>query len=177
MKKKIVLGISSSISAYKACDLSRLFVKGGYDVHAALTDNAMKLVSPLTLETLTGNPVYTNDILWEKREMGHITLKQDAALFLVAPATANIMGKFACGIGDDLLSTAFLGMTCPVVLAPAMNPDMYCSKPVQANIARLKEWGVKIIEPHEGPVACGDVGKGKLAPIEKIYEEAINVIE
>ncbi len=176
MKKKIVLGVTSSISAYKACDLSRLFVKGGYDVHVVLTDNAMKLVSPLTLETLTGNPVYTNSVLWEQREMGHIYLKQDASLFLIAPATANIIGKFACGIGDDLLSTTFLAIKCPTIVAPAMNPDMYSSKPVQANLARLREWGVKIIEPAEGLVACGDSGKGKLPQIEKIYEEAIDVL-
>ncbi len=176
-KKKVVLGITSSISAYKACDLSRLFVKGGYDVHVVITENASKLVSTLTLEALTGNPVHTNETLWEKHEMGHINLKEGAALFLVAPATANIIGKFASGIADDIVSTTFLAMKCPVVLAPAMNPDMFSSRPVQENLKKLEGWGIKIIDPAEGVVACGDTGKGKLPEIEVIYREALNEIK
>nr|HPI15962.1 flavoprotein [Spirochaetota bacterium] len=93
--KKIILGVSSSIAAYKACDLTRLFVKAGYSVHCVLTENAAHLVTPLTLETLSGNPVYTETFARERRAMGHIELKDDAALMLVAPATANILGKFA----------------------------------------------------------------------------------
>lgn len=174
--KKIVLAVSSSISAYKSCDLSRLFVKAGYDVHICLTDHAAKLVSPLTLEALTGNPVYSNETLWEKRQMGHIALKDGASLFLAAPATANIIGKFAGGIADDLVSTTFLAMTCPVMVAPAMNPNMFAHPAVQENIAKLKGWGIHIVEPEAGLVACGDEGKGRLADINVIFEAACNVI-
>ena len=174
--KKIVLAVSSSISAYKSCDLARLFVKAGYDVHVCLTEHAAKLVSPLTLEALTGNPVYSDDTLWEKRQMGHIALKEGASLFLAAPATANLIGKFANGIADDLVSTTFLAMTCPVMVAPAMNPNMFAHPAVQGNIAKLKGWGVHIVEPESGPVACGDEGKGRLADINIIFEAACGVI-
>lgn len=174
--KKIVLAVSSSISAYKSCDLARLFVKGGYDVHVCLTDHAAKLVSPLTLEALTGNPVYSDETLWEKRQMGHIALKEGASIFLVAPATANLIGKFANGIADDLVSTTYLAMTCPVMVAPAMNPNMFAHPAVQENIAKLKTWGVHIVEPESGLVACGDEGKGRLADINIIYEAACGVI-
>ncbi|HOP64239.1 MAG TPA: flavoprotein [Spirochaetota bacterium] len=175
--KKVVLAVGSSISAYKSCDLARLFVKGGYNVYVALTDNAAKLVSPLALEALTGNPVYTNATLWEKREMGHIALKDGASLFLAAPATANMIGKFANGIADDLVSTTFLALECPALIAPAMNPNMYASPAVKMNRERLAGWGVKFIEPETGLVACGDEGKGRLADINTIYEAACNVIE
>ncbi|MBP7736670.1 MAG: phosphopantothenoylcysteine decarboxylase [Spirochaetes bacterium] len=175
--KKIILGISSSIAAYKACDLIRLFVKGGYSVHVVATENALHLVSPLTLETLSGNPVYSEQYSRERREMGHIELKTDASLFLVAPATANVIGKFACGIADDLLSTTFLSVTCPVMMAPAMNPNMYRHPAVQRNIQTLKQWGVAFIEPAAGEVVCGDDGIGKLADIEAIYGAAVNAIK
>jgi len=175
--KKIVLAVGSSISAYKSCDLARLFVKGGYDVYAVLTMNATKLVSPIALEALTGHPVYTDETLWEKHEMGHITLKDDAALFLAAPATANMLGKFANGIADDMVSTTFLAMKCPILIAPAMNPNMYSHPAVQFNIEKLKGWGFKFVEPEVGLVACGDTGKGRLADINIIYEAAVSVIE
>ncbi len=175
--KKIILGISASIAAYKACDLIRLFVKGGDSVHVAVTENALNLVAPLTLETLSGNPVYSDSFSRERREMGHIELKSDADLFLVAPATANIIGKFACGIADDLLSTTYLSVECPVMVAPAMNPAMYRHPAVKENIDRLKSRGVVIIEPEKGLVACGDEGYGKLADIETIYREAVNVLK
>ncbi len=170
--KKIILGVSSSISAYKSCDLTRLFAKAGYSVHVVLTENAANLVSPLTLEVLSGNPVYTQSFVMENRKMGHIELKKDAALLLVAPATANIIGKFANGIADDLLSTAFLSVTCPVLIAPAMNPNMWQHPALQENIKRLKSWGVKFIDPEKGKAVCGDEGEGKLADIEKIFEAA-----
>ncbi len=175
--KKIILGISSSIAAYKACDLVRLFVKSGYSVFPVLTENATQLVTPLTLENLSGNPVYTDTFVDEKREMGHIELKEGASLFLVAPATANIIGKFAGGIADDLLSTTFLSVDCPVVIAPAMNPNMWNHPAVQENIKRLKSWGAIFVDPEVGEVACGDEGKGKLADIEKIYKVATGAIK
>ncbi len=175
--KKILLGISSSISAYKACDLSRLFVKDEYDVFCILTENATHLVTPLTLQTLTGNRVYTTSFAAQWREMGHIELKQDAMLYLVAPATANIIGKFANGIADDLVSTTYLAVECPVLIAPAMNPNMWCHPAVQDNVEKLKSRGVKFVEPGSGLVACGDEGKGRLASIEEIFRMAKDVIE
>lgn len=175
--KKIVIGVSSSISAYKSCDLVRLFVKDGFNVFVTITENASKLVSPLTLQALSGNPVYTDETLWEKKEMGHISLKDDALLFLVAPATANILGKFANGIADDIVTTTFLAMKCPVLMAPAMNPNMYSHWAVQENIEKLKSKGVLFVEPDSGVVACGDEGQGKLADIEKIYRVALDVIK
>jgi phosphopantothenoylcysteine synthetase/decarboxylase len=174
--KKIILGVSSSIAAYKACDLARLFVKGGYSVHVVATEHALHLVSPLTLEVLSGNPVYSEQYPRERREMGHIELKTDASLLVVAPATANSIGKFAIGIADDLLTTTFLSVTCPVLIAPAMNPNMYNHPAVKKNIATLKSWGVTFIEPSVGEVVCGDEGIGKLADIEEIYRIAVNAI-
>jgi phosphopantothenoylcysteine synthetase/decarboxylase len=174
--KKIILGVTSSIAAYKACDLVRLFVKGGYSVHVVATEHALYLVSPLTLEVLSGNPVYSEQYPSERREMGHIELKTDASLFLVAPATANIIGKFASGIADDLLTTTFLSVTCPVLIAPAMNPNMYRHPAVKKNISTLKSWGVAFIEPAAGEAVCGDEGVGRLAGIEEIYRIAVNAI-
>ena len=174
--KKIILGISSSISAYKACDLIRLFTKEGAAVYTVITENALNLITPLTLETLSGNPVYSDSFSRDRREMGHIELKDDASLFLVAPATANIIGKFASGIADDLLSTTFLSVKCPVLIAPAMNPNMYGHPAVKENIKKLKSWGIYFIEPEEGKVACGDTGYGRLAPVENIFNESLKII-
>ncbi|TFH38391.1 MAG: bifunctional 4'-phosphopantothenoylcysteine decarboxylase/phosphopantothenoylcysteine synthetase, partial [Chrysiogenales bacterium] len=162
--------------AYKACDLIRLFVRGGDRVHVVTTENALHLVSPLTLEVLSGNPVYTTQYSRERREMGHIVLKSDADLFLVAPATANVIGKFAAGIADDLLTTTFLSVTCPVMIAPAMNPAMYDHPAVKRNIATLESWGVSFVAPEVGEVVCGDEGAGKLADIELIYRTARNAV-
>jgi len=174
--KKVILGISSSIAAYKACDLIRLFVKQGCSVHVVATEHALHLVSPLTLEVLSGNPVYCDQYSRDRREMGHIELKQDASLFLVAPATANVIGKFASGIADDLLSTTFLSVNCPVLIAPAMNPAMYAHPAVRENMKKLASWGVMFVEPDEGSVVCGDEGQGRLADIEKIFRTALNAI-
>jgi len=177
MNKKIILGVSSSISAYKAYDLARLFVKNGDDVFVVCTENALHLVSSLTFETLTGNPVYCESFSRQRKEMGHIELKEDADLFLVAPATANVLGKCANGIADDLLSTTFLSVTCPVLFAPAMNPNMWNHVAVQSNIEKLKSWDFLFVEPDTGTVACGDVGQGKLADIETIFKSALDIID
>jgi phosphopantothenoylcysteine decarboxylase/phosphopantothenate--cysteine ligase len=175
--KKIILGVTASISAYKACDLTRFFVKAGYSVYVVMTENAKELVTPLTFETLSGNPVYSDSFVKNMKEMGHIELKKDASLFLVAPATADIIGKFANGIADDLSSTTFLSVTCPVMIAPAMNPNMWAHPALQDNIKRLKSWGVQFISPEKGKVACGDEGEGRLADIGKIFEAAKSAIK
>lgn len=177
MKKKVILGISSSISAYKACDLIRLFVKADYSLYAVLTERATNLITPLTLENLSGNPVYTDSFAVVRRDMAHIELKENASLMLVAPATANIIGKFANGIADDLLSTTFLSVTCPVVIAPAMNPNMWNHPATQRNIQRLKSWDIVFVEPEIGEALCGDEGRGKLADIQKIFEVSVGAIK
>ena len=174
---KIILGISSSIAAYKSYDLARLFVKNGDTVYTVVTENSLKLISPLTFETLTGNPCYYDSFVQDKREMGHISLKEDAKLFLICPATANVIGKIANGIADDLLTTTYLSVTCPVIVAPSMNPAMYTHPAVQENIERLIKRGVHIIDPCEGKVVCGDSGKGKLADITEIFKKAIDVVK
>jgi phosphopantothenoylcysteine decarboxylase/phosphopantothenoylcysteine decarboxylase/phosphopantothenate--cysteine ligase len=109
--------------------------------------------------------------------MGHITLKENAGLFLICPATANVLGKMANGIADNLLTTTYLSVTCPVVVAPSMNPAMYSHPAVQENIERLIKRGVHIIEPCEGKVACGDCGKGKLPDISEIFKKALDVVK
>ncbi len=177
MKKKILLGVTGSIAAYRACDLTRLFVKGGYSVHVVMTENAARLVAPATLEALSGSPVYTDTFAREKRDLAHISLRNGASLLLVAPATAGIIGKFAAGIADDLLSTTFLSVECPVVIAPAMNPVMYAHRAVRANMERLVSWGVAFVEPGEGAVTPDEEGRGKLADINLIYEVATNAVK
>lgn len=177
MPKKIVLGVCSSISAYKACDLSRMFIKSGYEVQVVMSTNATKLICPLTFETLTDNPVYTDTFVREQRMMGHIALKDNAALFLIAPATANFIAKAAGGVADDLISTTYLSVTCPVVFAPAMNPNMWAHPAVQENIEKLKKRNHHIVSPGTGSAVCGDIGDGRLAEIEQIYEESIRFIQ
>ena len=176
MKKKIILGVTGSIAAYKACDLARLFMKGGCDVHVVLTENAEKLVTALTFTNLTGNIARTEMWRIEHYEMSHISLKENADLFITAPATANIIAKFACGIADDLLSTTYLSVNCPVIIAPAMNPSMYAHPATAANIRTLTDRGVIFAGPETGTVACGDMGKGKMSDPEVIYEKARSIL-
>ena len=175
--KKIIFGVSASIAAYKAYDLTRMFVKAGYSVFNVLTENSLNLVTPLTFETLSGNPVYTEIFEKNRNDMPHIALKDDASLLLVAPATANVIGKFASGIADDILSTTYLSARCPVLIAPAMNPNMYGHPAVQHNMEILKSRGVKFIHPKEGTAVCGDEGRGKLADIEIIFKAAVDAIK
>ncbi len=174
--KKILLGVSSSISIYKSCELARKYVKDGFSVHVIMTKNSTEMIRPLLFETITGNPVFTDSFVRDYKLMGHIKLKENASILVIAPATANIIGKIANGIADDLLSTTFLSVKCPVIAAPAMNPDMWGNAAVTHNIEILKKRGVHIVEPVEGSVVCGDEGTGKLADIEQIYNETKKLI-
>jgi len=174
--KKILLGVSSSVSIYKSCELARKYVKDGFSVHVIMTKNSTEMIRPLLFETITGNPVFTDSFVRDYKLMGHIKLKENASILVIAPASANIIGKIANGIADDLLSTTFLSVTCPVIAAPAMNPDMWNNAAVTHNIDILKKRGVYIIEPVEGAVVCGDEGTGKLADIEQIYNETKKLI-
>lgn len=170
--KTILLGVSGSISAYKAADLTNQLTKLGYSVHVIMTRSAQAFITPLTLQTLSKNDVHF-DVLDEPdaKKIMHIDLIKQADLFLIAPATANIIGKAAHGIGDDMLSTTILAShDIPMVIAPAMNTYMYENPAVQENLDTLKRRGWLEIEPRSSLLACGDIGKGALADIEVIVK-------
>jgi len=170
--KVVVLGITGGIAAYKAAELVRRLVNRGAIVHVVMTRNAQEFITPLTLQTLSRNPVVTEMFeLPREVEIKHISLARRADVVLIAPATANIIGKYANGIADDFLSTMLLATRAPVFIAPAMNPEMYSHPVVQQNIARLKNNGVKIIPPGTGETACEEIGTGRLAEIEVILSE------
>ena len=184
--KIIILGVSGGIAAYKAAELTRLFKKEGADVRVVMTKSAKEFVSPLTFETLSGNPVYSDMFInsalrgthpvdgsqYSALNMPHIDLGKKCDLFIVAPATANIIGKFANGIADDLLSTLYLSVTSPVLIAPAMNNNMYANPVVQENIKKLKGFNINFVEPGFGELACGDKGEGRLADLDVILSRA-----
>lgn len=169
----IALGVSGGIGAYKAVEVARGLQKRGHDVVAVMTRNARRFVTPLTFEAITRRKVVTSQ--WtpgENASVEHITLATDIALLLVAPATANIIGKFASGIADDFLSSLFLATKAPVLLAPAMNTNMLEHPAVQHNLRTLGERGVRFVDPGSGYLACGWVGKGRLAEPEEIVAAA-----
>ena len=174
--KKIVLGVTGGIAAYKAAELVRLLVKSGAEVKVAMTSHATKFVTPLTFEALSGNKVI-ND-MWgpETAPMDHITLGQDADLIIIAPATANFIGKLAHGIGDDFLSTMVLAATARILLCPAMNTQMYINPAVQDNLRVLKGRGCTVMDPEEGGLACRTEGPGRLAEPPDILEEALALV-
>lgn len=170
--KNIVLGVTGGIAAYKACELVRALVKEGASVEVVMTQNAMEFVTPLTLQTLSGNKVATRpfDPVWES-EIGHISLADRADLVVIAPATASFVGKMATGIADSLLATLVLATLVPVIVCPAMNVNMYNNVAVQENIRKLRDRGVSIVEPSEGFLACGWEGRGRLPETEDIMSE------
>ncbi|MFH1219631.1 MAG: bifunctional phosphopantothenoylcysteine decarboxylase/phosphopantothenate--cysteine ligase CoaBC [Candidatus Eisenbacteria bacterium] len=165
---RVLLAVTSSIAAYKAAEVVSRLVKSGAQVSVVMTRNATNLVGPATFRALSGNEVRVD--LWESgtKKPIHLDLAQDQDVVAIVPATANIIGKIACGICDDLVSTVVLSTTAPVVVAPAMNEAMYLNPVVQANIAVLKERGFIFVEPETGWLACGKEGKGRLAAIETI---------
>lgn len=178
MKKPcVVLGVTGGIAVYKACELLRLLQKRGIDVFVVMTQNACRFVAPLTFETLSGHPVAVDTFdrpqTWE---VEHIALAKRADLFLLAPATANIMGKMACGIADDMLSTTVMATRAPVLVAPAMNTGMWENAAVQQNVKTLRARGVEIVAPVSGHLACGDSGAGKLEDVAVIAERACELL-
>lgn len=167
--KNIVLGVSGGIAAYKSCTLVREFVKRGANVDVVMTANATQFVTPLTMETLSNNPVSVDMFAThDRREVEHVSLAKKADLFVVAPATANVVGKYANGIADDMLTTTLMATTAPVVICPAMNVNMYNSAAYRANVATLKQRGVYFVDAESGFLACGDVGQGRLAEPKEI---------
>lgn len=178
MKKPcVILGVTGGIAVYKACELLRLLQKRGIDVFVVMTQNACRFVAPLTFETLSGHPVAVDTFdrpqTWE---VEHIALAKRADLFLIAPATANIMGKMACGIADDMLSTTVMATRAPVLVAPAMNTGMWENAAVQQNVKTLRARGVEIVAPVSGHLACGDNGAGKLEDVAVIAERACELL-
>ena len=169
--KTVVLGVTGSIAAYKAASLVSLLVKNHADVHVIMTKNALNFINPITFETLTKNKclVDTFDRIFEFK-VEHVSLAKAADIFVIAPATANVIAKAVHGIADDMLTTTFLAAKCPKLICPAMNTAMYENPVTQDNIQLCKKYGYKLVEPVEGLLACGDVGRGKMSEPEEIFE-------
>ncbi len=169
--KKIVLGVSAGIAAYKAVELLRLLGREGADVYVVMSKNAAKFVTPLTFEALSGHPVY-HEVFGAaaSASMEHIRAAERADLLVVAPATAGTIGKMANGLAEDALSNLFIAFRGPVVVAPAMNEGMWANPAVRENIARMKERGIEFVDPEHGELACGTVGEGRLADLAEIFE-------
>ncbi len=179
MTKHILLGVTGSIAAYKAADIANQFTKYGYTVDVIMTQSAERFITPLTFQSLTKRKVYTD--MFEEivpSEIKHISLAKRADLCLIAPASANIIGKLASGIADDFLSTVMMAVRDkPIYIAPAMNTNMYENPIVQDNIQKLLRFGYQVIEPKEALLACGDLGKGALADVSVIVEKIKKEIE
>ena len=169
--KNILLGITGGIAAYKSASFARLLIKNGYDVRVIMTASAQAFITPLTLQALTGNPVHI-DLLDESAElgMGHIELAKWADLLIIAPATANTIAKLAMGIADDLLTTVCLATAAPILVAPAMNQQMWQHPSVKLNLQTLTDYDYEIIQPASGEQACGDIGEGRLPEPEQLLE-------
>ncbi|WP_186430222.1 bifunctional phosphopantothenoylcysteine decarboxylase/phosphopantothenate--cysteine ligase CoaBC [Clostridium sp. BSD9I1] len=176
-RKTVVIGVTGGVAVYKALDVISRLRKKNIDVHVIMTESAGEFVNPLSFQSLSQNMVVTNMFDEPKHwEIQHISLAKKADLMLIVPATANIIGKVANGIADDMLSTTIMATHAPVVFAPAMNTNMYLNPIVQNNIQKLKDYGYKFIEPESGRLACGDVGAGKLADTELIADKVISML-
>ena len=174
----IVLGVTGCIGAYKACEVLRELQRRGVDVHVVMTKNATRFVGAMTFEALSRHPVFVDQFaLGEEGDIRHVSIADAAGLLLVAPVTANTLGKFARGIADDALSTLFLATTAPVLVAPAMNVNMFRHPAVVENIETLRARGVGVIEPGTGYLACGWLGEGRLAEVPEIVEATMAALQ
>jgi phosphopantothenoylcysteine decarboxylase/phosphopantothenate--cysteine ligase len=168
---EILLGITGGIAAYKSAELASRLVQGGAAVSVVMTRSARKFIGATTFEALTNRPVYSQLFAPQEHPLGeHIGLARRARLLVVAPASANCLAKFAHGIADDLLTTLYLAFTGPVLVAPAMNSDMWAKPAVQRNVAQLKADGVNFVEPGQGWLSCGTIGPGRMAEPDQILE-------
>ena len=175
--KTVILGVSGGIAAYKTPELVRLLKKAGADVNVVLTKAGAQFVTPLTLQTVSGNPVYQDMFsLIDEKNVGHISLADNADFILIAPATADIIAKVACGICDELLTTVISATKAPVIFAPSMNTNMWENRITQSNISRLKEFGYKFIDPDDGELACGYSGKGRLPGPEILIKKVSELL-
>jgi len=172
---RVALGVTGGIAAYKAAEVVRGLVGAGAEVHVIMTPAGRQFITPLTLQTLSGQPVITGQ--WDLShgaDVQHISLAREIDLFLIAPATADVLAKLAHGIADDFLSTFYLAVTAPVLVAPAMNVWMWEHPATQANLAVLKSRGVQVVDPGAGDLACGDEGIGRMAEPDGIVETALS---
>ena len=172
--KKILLGMTGGVAAYKAADLCRLFVKAGADVQVVMTPGATQFITPVTLQALSGKPVFSD--MWDARianNMAHIELSRDRDVILVAPASAHFMAKVAHGLADDLLSTLCLARECPLILAPAMNKQMWENAATQRNAFQLRADGVTLLGPDSGDQACGETGMGRMLEPQELYDDVV----
>ncbi|ABA89252.1 phosphopantothenylcysteine decarboxylase and phosphopantothenate--cysteine ligase [Syntrophotalea carbinolica DSM 2380] len=175
--KQIVVGVTGGIAAYRAAELVRLYVKAGAQVHVIMTSAATEFVTPLTFQTLSGNPVHIELFnLISEREIGHIALADRADVLVVVPATANLVGKVAAGLADDLLTTTIMATKAPVLLVPAMNSNMWENPIYQQNQSRLVDLGYHVVEPVSGLLACGWQGKGKMAEPDDVFEATVRLL-
>jgi phosphopantothenoylcysteine decarboxylase/phosphopantothenate--cysteine ligase len=175
---KVALGVTGGISAYKAVEVMRGLQKSDVEVQVLMTQNATRMVTPLTFQAISGYPVITD--MWAETddpEIKHIQIAQSVDLLIVAPATANTLAKFANGIADDFLSTVYISTTAPVLVAPAMNVEMWAHPATQENVRRLRERGVQFVDPDEGFLACKSVGPGRLAEPSAIVERALEILQ
>ncbi|WP_271629791.1 bifunctional phosphopantothenoylcysteine decarboxylase/phosphopantothenate--cysteine ligase CoaBC [Caldicellulosiruptor sp. DIB 104C] len=176
--KNILIGICGGIAAYKVCELIRFLKKSEANVKVIMTNNAQRFITPLTVQTLSQNRVYLDTFESEYfYDIEHISLTNWADILVVAPATANVIGKFANGIADDLLTTTFLAFNKPILIVPAMNSNMFENKIVQANIQKLKQVGINVLEPEAGLLACGAYGKGRYPENQRIVIEIERLLE
>ncbi|OQA91314.1 MAG: Coenzyme A biosynthesis bifunctional protein CoaBC [Elusimicrobia bacterium ADurb.Bin231] len=170
--KNIIIGITGSIAAHKSCEIIRSLVKKGANIIPVMTKNACNFITPLSVSVLSKNKAYVDMFgTISDWEVEHISISRKADLMIIAPASANIIAKLACGLADDALSTLVLAVKCPVVVCPAMNSAMYANRIVQKNIAALKESGMIFIGPENGELACGTEGKGRMSEPDKIVSE------
>lgn len=175
--KTIVLGVTGSIAAFKAAELAALFVKAGHRVDTVMTESAMKFITPLTFRNITGRPVVTT--MWDlasEFSVEHVALAEAADVVLIAPATANIIAKTACGLADDMLICTVLATRAPVVIAPAMNDNMWANEVTQHNVEKLKQRGFTFVGPAYGRLASGKMGLGRLTELEEIYDITLKVL-
>lgn len=177
MSNTILIGVTGCIAAYKSAELVRAFQKAGYRVKVVMTEHATHFVDPLTFRSLTHEPVAVGLFDDPSDPIHHISLADEADAFIIAPCTANVVAKIAHGIADDLLTTTALACTSPIVVAPAMNVHMYEAAITQENLSRLARRGVRIVEAASGYLACGDVGRGRLAEINDIVSAAVAALE
>lgn len=174
--KKVLIGITGGIAAYKICVLIRLFKKNGADVKVVVTKNALNFVTKLTLQTLSQNQVYVEQFDVEEYKPEHISLADDSDIFVIAPSSANTISKLATGVCDNLLTSVACAFKNPILIAPAMNCNMWENPVIQENLAKLEELGYEILPPEEGYLACGYEGSGRLCSIEKIYEKSVEIL-
>ncbi len=177
-EKQVVLAVTGSIAAYKAADIVRRLQDEGCEVSVMMTANAQKFITPLTFEALTHRPVYCDMFIHEGAwDIAHVSLAKRTDVFLVAPASADVISKIAHGIADDFVSCMAMTTKAPIVIAPAMNTDMYSNEILQENISKLKAHGVKFIEPKESRLACDVVGKGALADVDVIVKVVTDLLK